>query len=129
MGLVMVARRGRGQVLSNVLLSAEALVGLVVVVMVVRVADEGLHRVLRGQIERFGVDVVLITGDPVQVLQLRFARVAVIVVAAAVVAVAAAIDPAGDALIRLSARTRGAEARRGRHGRAGCADRGGGERA
>ncbi|TNN63939.1 hypothetical protein EYF80_025872 [Liparis tanakae] len=45
--LVVVARRGRGQVLPDVLLPAEAIVGLVVVVVVVRVADEGLHRVLR----------------------------------------------------------------------------------
>lgn len=128
MGLVVVARRGRGQVLADVLLPAETLVGLVMVVMVVRVTDEGLHRVLRGQIERLRVDVVLVTGDPVQVLQLRLARVAVIVVAAAVVA-AAAVDPAGEALVGLRARARGAEARRGRHGGAGCADRGGRQRA
>lgn len=127
MGLVMVARRGRGQVLPDVLLPAEALVGLVMVVMVMRITDEGLHRVLRGQVERLGVDVVLVAGDPVQILQLRFARVAVIVVAAAVVAAAAAVDPAGQALVGLRARTRGAEARRGRHGGAGCADRGGGQ--
>ena len=125
--LVVVGRRGRGQVLPDVLLPAEALVGLVVVVVVVRVADEGLHRVLRGQVERLGVDVVLVAGDPVQVLQLRFARVAVIVVAAAVVAAAAAVHPAGEALVGLRAGARGAEAGRGRHGGAGGADRGGGQ--
>lgn len=116
-------RRGRGQILPDVLLPSEAVVGLVMVVMVVRVTDEGLHRVLRGQVERFGVDVVLVAGDPVQILQLRLPRVAVIVVPAAV----AAADPVGEVLVGLSARARGAEARRGRHGGAGCADRGGGE--
>jgi len=126
--LVVVARRGRGQVLPDVLLPAEAIVGLVVVVVVVRVADEGLHRVLRGQVERLRVDVVLVAGDPVQILQLGFSPVAVIVVAAAVVAAAAAaVDPAGEALVGLRAGARGAEARRGRHGGAGCADRGGGQ--
>lgn len=99
-----------------------------VVVMVMRVADEGLHRILRGQVERLGVDVVLVAGDPVQVLQLRFARAAVIVVAAgAVVAAATAVDPAGETLVGLRARARGTEAGRGRHGGAGRADRGGGQ--
>lgn len=125
MGLVVVSRRSRGQILPHVLLPAEALIGLVMMVMMVRVTDEGLHGVLRGQIERLGVDVVLVAGDPIQVLQLGLARGVLIVVAAAVVA--AAVDPAGEALVRLGARARGAEARRRRHGGAGCADRSGGQ--
>lgn len=128
MGLVMVASRGRGQVLPYVLLPTETLVGLVVMMVVVRVADEGLHCVLRGQVERLWVDVVLVIGNPVQVLQLRLSGAAVIVIAAAVgAAAAAAVDPAAETLVGLHPRARGAEARRGRHGGAGCADWGGGQ--
>lgn len=100
--------------------------------VVVRVADEGLHCVLRGQVECLWVDVVLITGNPVQVLELRLSGATVIVIAAAVgataaAAAAAAVDPAAETLVGLHPRARSAEARRGRHGGAGCADWGGGQ--
>lgn len=74
MGLMMMTRGGRGQVLPYVLLPAEALVGLMVVMMVVGVSNEGLNGVLRGQIKCLGVDVVLVAGDPVKVLKLRLTR-------------------------------------------------------
>lgn len=113
---------GRRQVFSDVLLTAESLEGLVVVMVVVRVADERLHRILGGQVQGLRADVMLVVGNPVEVFQLRLARRVLGVVVAGVVVGAHAIS---QVLAWLRAGAGGAEAGRGRHGGARRADGGG----
>lgn len=123
---VVVTVRGRREVFSDVLLTAESLVGLVVVMVVVRVTDECFHRVLGRQVEGLWTYVMLIVGNPVEIVQLRLARGALGVVVVATVVV---VDAIYEVLPRLRPGTGGTEAGRGRHRGAGCADRGGGQRA
>lgn len=122
---VVVAVRGRREVFSDVLLTAESLVGLVVMVVVVRVTDKRFHRVLGRQVEGLWTDVMLVVGNPVEIFQLRLARAALVVVVVVVVATVV-VDAISEVLPRLRSGTGGTETGRGRHRGAGCADWGGG---
>lgn len=118
---------GRREVFSDVLLTAESLVGLVVVMMVVRVTDECFHRILGRQVEGLWTYVMLIVWNPVEIVQLRLARGALGVVVVSTVVVV--VNTIYEVLPRLRSGTGRTEAGRGRHRGAGRADRGGGQRA
>ena len=128
MAWVVMAARGGREILPGVLWPTEALVWRVVMVMVMRISNERFHRVLRRKVQGFRVDVMLVVGNPVEVLQLCFPASAwIVVVAVAVVVVVVVVDTVGQAVARRLSRTRCAEAGGGGHGGTRRAERGGGQ--